>query len=296
MAKNNTNVKSLCVGKDTVPIVEFSLKKMVQYAIICIVAKRGSGKSWIVRSLLHHYRDIPVGTIICPTDKLHGFYKSFFPDLYVHYEYISSTISEIIARQIKMIEKYKKYLELGKIVDPRAMIIMDDCLADAKAWANDTNIKELFLNGRHYKILYILTMQFALGIKPDLRDNIDYVFLLKQNKVTEQKKLWQHYAGIFPTFNAFRTVFSELTKDYGAMVINNREGDEFIDTIFYFKAKKIEKMKLGCRQFNRAHEKNFDENWMKKENVFNIDTMLNNKNKLKININKKDDNTNKKNK
>ena len=36
------------------------------------------------------------------------------------------------------------------------------------------------MNGRHYKILFILTMQYALGIPPNLRTNIDYVFILRK--------------------------------------------------------------------------------------------------------------------
>lgn len=289
-SKNNKtkNIKVLDMGKDVVPIEEFSLKSMVQNAIICIIAKRNSGKSWIVRSLLNHYRDVPAGIIICPTDKMSNFYDSIIPSLYVHYEYSSLTISEILNRQEAMLLKYNEYLKKDKVVDPRAFIVMDDCLADVKVWATDQNIKELFLNGRHYKILFILTMQHCLGIKPDLRDNIDYVFLLKNNKIGEQKKIWTNYAGIFPTFTAFRQVYNELTKDYGAMVINNKGGDEFIETIFYFKAKKIEKILVGCRQYNKAHANNFDKDWRRKARSCNVDDVLGGKNKFKINVKKKE--------
>ena len=52
----------------------------------------------------------------------------------------------------------------GKTIDPRAFLI-DDCLYD-QSWIRDTNIRSLFMNGRHYKILFIITMQYALGIPP----------------------------------------------------------------------------------------------------------------------------------
>lgn len=286
-SKDNRKLKILRDGEKEVPILDFSLKRMVQYAIICIIAKRGSGKSWIVRSLLQHYHDIPVGIIICPTDLMSSFYKDFFPDLYIHYEYSSSIISGILDRQKKMLTKYNHYLTLNKAVDPRAFIVMDDCLADKKIWTNDKNMKTLFLNGRHYKIMFMLTMQFCLGILPELRDNIDYVFLLKNNKITEQQKIWKHYAGIFPNFQAFRQVFNELTKDYGSMVINNREGNDLMDTVFHFKAEKISRMNLGCKQFNRAHQNNYDPYWDEKEKKVDIDEVLNNKNKIKVNIKNK---------
>jgi hypothetical protein len=284
--KSKKVIKLLRTGNNDVPITEFSLRKMVQYAIICIIAKRGSGKSWVVRSILHHYQDVPVGTIICPTDSVNGFYKNFFPDLYIHYEYDTNFIDEIIQRQRRMIKKYDKYLLMKKVVDPRAFIIMDDCLADDKVWANDKNIKQLFLNGRHFKIMFILTMQAVLGIKPALRDNIDYIFLLKNNKITEQQKIWKHYAGIFPTFKAFSQVFNELTKDFGVMVIDNRIAGDFIDTVFWFKAERVERMHIGCRQFNRAHDKNYDPEWEDREKPVDvIDAM--NKKQFKVSINKK---------
>ena len=44
--------------------------------------------------------------------------------------------------------------------------------------SKDPLIYELMYNGRHYKILFMLTMQTPLGIKPDLRSNFDYFFLL----------------------------------------------------------------------------------------------------------------------
>lgn len=284
--KSKKIIKILNTGTNDVPITEFSLRKMVQYAIICIIAKRGSGKSWVVRSILHHYHDIPVGTIICPTDSVSGFYKEFFPDLYIHYEYDSLLISEIIERQKRMIKKYKKYLEVKKVVDPRAFIIMDDCLADKKVWSNDKNIKALFLNGRHYKIMYVLTMQFCLGIQPELRDNIDYIFLLKNNKITEQQKIWKHYAGIFPSFAAFRHVFNELTKDFGVMVIDNRITGEFIDTVFWFRAERIDHIRIGCRQFNRAFDKNYDPEWESKGPKGDVMDVMNNK-KFRVSLTKK---------
>ena len=44
-------------------------------------------------------------------------------------------------------------------------------------WKKEKTIKSIFFNGRHYNILFILTMQYPLGITPELRSNIDYVFI-----------------------------------------------------------------------------------------------------------------------
>ena len=47
----------------------------------------------------------------------------------------------------------------AKSNDPRAIIVMDDCLADKGSWAKDPQVSDLLYNGRHRKITYILTMK-----------------------------------------------------------------------------------------------------------------------------------------
>ena len=63
-------------------------------------------------------------------------------------------------------------------VDPRAFLILDDCLYD-NTWSKDKWMRSVFV-GRYHKLLFLLTMQYALGIPPNLRTNIDYVFILRQ--------------------------------------------------------------------------------------------------------------------
>ena len=72
---------------------------------------------------------------------------------------------------------------------------------------------ELLFNGRHYQLMYMLTMQFPLGITPELRCNFDYIFLLADDNTSNIKRMYEHYAGMFPDFNSFKQVFTQLTKN-----------------------------------------------------------------------------------
>ena len=65
-------------------------------------------------------------------------------------------------------------------------------------------------------------MQYSLGIQPELRSNFDFVFLLGEDFINNRKKLYEHYAGMFPTRDIFEQVFLQVTDNYGCMVINNR--------------------------------------------------------------------------
>lgn len=274
------------------PINEFKLENMARNPAICMIAKRSSGKSWVCRSIMNHYKDVPIGLIIAPTDKLNGFYGEFFPSTYIYYIYESDILKRLLTRQKKMLEKAKKkYIEKKKKCDPRAILLMDDCLSQKSVWKKDPLISEIFFNGRHYQVMFILTMQYSLGITPELRNNFDYIFLLREDFINNQQRLYNNYAGMFPSFDSFRQVFRELTKNYGAMVISNRgvgnaedEIDEITSKIYWFKAKKITDAEFGCKQFNEYHKNNYDPKWLEKEEIFKLDDI---KKGVKIKVNKK---------
>ena len=65
-------------------------------------------------------------------------------------------------------------------IDGRAFVILDDCLWD-NTWAKDKMMRLLFMNGRHWKImLQLLQCNIPWVFRPNLRTNIDYVFILKR--------------------------------------------------------------------------------------------------------------------
>jgi hypothetical protein len=281
-----SKVKSVSLdGNKKLQINEFKLDSMCENPAIVMIAKRASGKSWICRSILKHFNDIPVGIVIAPTEKMASppFYSDFFPDSFIHYAYKSEIIDKLLIRQEIMIEKLidRKNKNL-KPIDPRGFILMDDCLSKKGTWMKDQPIMELLFNGRHYKLMYMLTMQFPLGITPELRCNFDYIFLLKDDFQSNLKRLYDHYAGMFPSFDSFKTVFKDLTADFGAMVIVNRGAcDNFFEKIFWYKAKNDSVGMIGCDQFVKHHENNYDSNWKKKQRGVDIMDLISKKQKNK---------------
>lgn len=273
------SVKHIFAGGTQLQIKEFKLEYIVRHASVVMIAKRGSGKSWVCRALMHHFSEIPVGVIIAPTDKMNCFYGTFYPDSYIYYDFDSDLITKILVRQEGIIEKNKHKNTQGKKIDTRALIVMDDCLARKKSWGRDPKILELLFNGRHYKIMYILTMQYPLGIHPELRAQFDYIFLLAEDFYTNLKKIFEHYAGMFPSFDSFRQTFKYLTSGFGSMVIVNttrgkikqREDAGFLNKIFWYKANNTEIKRMGCKQFNKYHNKNYVKDWRNKHKEINID-------------------------
>lgn len=259
-------------------INELNLKELhtIKPSIV-IITKRGGGKTWVCRSLLNEFRDIPVGIIISHTEKSDPFFQKFFPDSFIYNEYKPVIFRKIIARQQRIKEKNQRLAKEGKKIDTRLFLLMDDCLSSNKEWTKDTALREILLDGRHLDITYILTMQTPLGVPPEMRDNFDYVFLLYTDNYTEQRKFYEHYTGMFPTFNLFKDVYDRLTENYGCMVIKKRNpGHNISDKIYYFKAENIQPQMIGCRQLLKYHKRNYDNEWYKKSiyNKFDVDKII----------------------
>lgn len=261
---SETKIKNIQYEQNTLPIKKFNLDNIKPGSIICMIAKRNSGKSWVCREILYQLRHLPCGIIICPTDKMSKFYGKFFPDLYIHYEYDDELVENILTRQEMMIEKMRKYYKQNKKVDPRCVFLMDDCLSSVKIWSKSQNIKEIFMNGRHYQLTYILTMQDVMGVQPEFRSNIDYIFLFKDHFISNQEKIHKHYAGMFPDKNSFKQIFNKITTNFCCMVIDQTINVENpLEKVFWFKAKEIKDIRFGDNQFNNYCKKNYNKKWNK---------------------------------
>jgi hypothetical protein len=183
--------------------------------VIVLIGRRDTGKSFLVRDLLFYQQDIPVGTVISGTEAGNSFYSEHIPKLFIHDEYNTSIIENILKRQKTCMKQVMKEMATYKKsnIDPRTFVILDDCLYDS-SWSKDKLMRLLFMNGRHWKILLIITMQYPLGIPPNLRTNIDYVFILREPYINNRKKIYENYAGMFPTFESFCQVMDQCTENY----------------------------------------------------------------------------------
>ncbi len=216
--------------------------------VIVLIGKRDTGKSFLVRDLLFYQQDIPIGTVISGTEAGNGFYSEHVPKLFIHEEYNQELIAKILKRQRECLKAIKSQPNQTPI-DPRTFCILDDCLYDA-GWAKDKLMRLLFMNGRHWKIMLIITMQYPLGIPPNLRTNIDYVFILREPYLTNRKRIYENYAGMFPTFESFCQVMDQCTENYECLVINNNaKTNKLTDMIFWYKAEAHGKFKLGSKEF-----------------------------------------------
>ena len=261
---------------------------MARYCTIAMVAKRASGKSYLTREIMYHKRKIPT-VVISRTEKLNKFYGDFCPDTYIYDQFDTEILSRIYERQSKLNQDNERRKKEGKkLKEDEVMLIMDDCMSSKGDWLKDPQILELFFNGRHHHMSFILTMQFSLGIPPELRSNFDYIFLLAEDFPSNRKRLYEHYAGMFPNLQIFEQVFSEVTENFGVMVIDNRVHSKNItDKVYWYRAKETPEFTIGTHKYIRYHKEHYDKEWNRRLPLFDpAEALAKKRNNIKLIVEK----------
>jgi hypothetical protein len=243
----------------TLHLKKFDMGCVEDTSVCMFIGKRKSGKSFALRDLLYHHRDIPIGTVISPTESANKYFRDFVPDIFIHDKYSPALVEKVIRRQKLIMKRVNKETAVygSTNIDPRAFFIMDDCMHD-RSWIKDENVNYSYSAGRHVKLLTCCTLQYPLGVPPSMRTNIDYVFIFREPLVNNRKRLYDSYAGIFPTFQMFCDVLDSTTENFECLVINNIcKSNKIEDIVFWYKAEMRPDFKMCSPESWRAHEENY---------------------------------------
>lgn len=241
---------------------KFDMKTMADDATVLLVAPRRSGKTVMLCDILYNKRDFPCGMLMSGSEKMTPTFGKIVPELFIYDNFDSNAVSNLMERQIEIVDKvstdpkYKKFappeLEFGKEKyrmymakeaykhsgpDCRAWLVLDDLLPQFKEIFKNERITEIFANGRHFNLLFLMTTQNFFSININVRDNFEYIFIFKGCSDKELKKLYDQYASFCETFTLFREIINEFTQNYGCVIINKRAvTKEICDNIFFYKA------------------------------------------------------------
>jgi len=239
-----------------IQIKKFDPSKIDPCRICVFIGKRGTGKSCLVTDILYHQRKVPMGVVMSGTEESNEHYKEFIPDSFIYGDYEPDVIEKVINRQRDVVKKLKPTEK--ESVTNNVFMLLDDCMYDNK-WTRDKNIRGIFMNGRHWKILFMITMQYCMDLPPSLRANIDYVFILRENIIQNREKLYKHFFGIFPTFDSFNEVMNQCTENYECLVLDNTsKSNKIEDVVFWYKAKIGRKFKMGSPALWEHHRRNYN--------------------------------------
>ena len=94
-------------------------------------------------------------------------------------------------------------------------------------------------------MLYILSLQYCMDVKPVIRTNIDGTFILREPSLKNRRALWENYAGIIPDFSTFCEIMDQITDDYTALYIHNATQSNKLEDWVYSDNSKLLKIMKG---------------------------------------------------
>jgi hypothetical protein len=224
-------------------IQQFDPLKAQKNRVWLLIGGRNTGKSVLLLDLLYKtQRETDFVLAMSATISSIEMFKAILPPGCVYtdgYDYDKADQFLALTSQLSMNGKKRN-----------VTLCLDDVMFDSKVMKCKTQ-SNLHLNGRHYNTCVFNTTQYSMLIPTAIRSNVDYVFALKETVRANRRRLFEHYFGTFTTFAEFEKVFSECTREYGALVLDRTQSSgNTEDLIKYYKADvDIPKFQLGLPVF-----------------------------------------------
>jgi hypothetical protein len=211
------------------PFKQFDPRTIVMGRSLVFVGMRCTGKTTAVKHILR-VMNHPDGSVICGKEMANCMYATTVLPENFHEEYSPELLNTIMRAQRQRVrEAILPYF-----------LVLDDCLYD-NTWRRNRTIHALLKHsGVMFHTTFFITMQYGVGIPPSLQASLDYVFIFRENHVSNRERLYKYYADIFPTFELFCSAMNLLTEPYACLVIDNMvRSDRWTDCVFYWRAERI---------------------------------------------------------
>lgn len=240
---------------------KFDPSQMKDTVTIVIIGKRNTGKSVLAKDIMFHKRHLPAGVVMSATEEGNAFYGDWVPNSFIYDDFDRSKIED-------MMELQRKALKTKSATN--VFLILDDCMYD-KRLLKEKCMRKLFMNGRHYKMFVLLTAQYCGDLPPDIRSNIDYVFVLRDNIPGNRERLFKNFFGVMPSYQSFCQLMDATTENYECLVLDNTShSNNLEDNLYWYKAKPSHSFRMGSPALWRFHNDSYDPNFENKNSSKDI--------------------------
>jgi hypothetical protein len=215
-----------------------------------VIGKANTGKSTLIKSIMYAKKHIfPVALVMSGSENTNHFYETFVPKTFIHNEYDEEVIEKFVKRQ---------KIAMEHLPNPWAILLIDDCTDEPKVFRRPLQ-NNLYKVGRHYAMLYILSLQYAIDIRPSIRVNVDVCFILREPSIKIRKSIWENYASIIPDFAMFCDIMDQLDEYMALVIKNDSTSNKMEDCVFYYKAPIVPKdFKFGSKEYWQFHNDRFN--------------------------------------
>lgn len=223
--ENDNNTKSYSdptLAEDTLFDNEGEFILPQKPLIITILGKPGTGKTYLIKSLIYQYSKIKYfkfGICICRTKFNHGY--DYIPDKYVYDNYDENFLTNYFTK----LKQYKE--KTGKIENN--FLIIDDCLGSINFYSPFWS--HLISCFRHYRVTIFLAAQSITGRSSTsslLRECTNLSYMFKTVYQPSIHALYESYGGLMDNYQEFQDTLFAVTeqKHHCLMFANDRDGKD----------------------------------------------------------------------
>ena len=222
------NIMTLHVYQTMTVMTEFDPANAQGLNSILIIGKRAVGKTTLVHDLMKHM-SLTDALVFNPTEGVAKEYAEIVTEQSIHEEYDCNILDAYIEERLNLLKQSD---------ESKACIVFESCWWDGR-WKHQDPIKKLYMNGKHMQINQIVTMQYPMEMPSAFLENTDYVFIFRENNVSNRKRLYERFGGVLQSFESFCTALDSITEDpYSCMVIHNcARSDKTAELVMRYKVK-----------------------------------------------------------
>ena len=139
------------------------------------------------------------------------FSNSLRTELENEYGSFDKVLSLDLRNNIDDIRSFLKHVREHKSIDKHYLLVIDD-FEILKNFQKSQEFEEIMFNGKRYGLSVIVLMQYALSLRPSVREQFDNVFVFKDTNISNLRSAYNMYgSGHFATFESFSTSILNLS-------------------------------------------------------------------------------------
>ena len=219
-------------------IQEFSWSNLPEYFTMGILAKRGSGKTYLLRHIVYQTKNwYTEAWLFSNSAHLQKEDYDYIPKDHQVQGLDLLKLRAIVEQQKRFLKYNETIQDSKKRIKSEPLIIFDDVIADSKI-KHMTDVDDLFITGRHYKINVIYLSQTVKGFSKSARTNTDVAVAFYIHNELDRKTITEEYLSL----NGFRAgealLKSVTTEPYQAIVMQLRKPNirTFQDYVYKYTA------------------------------------------------------------
>jgi hypothetical protein len=190
---------------------------------ILIIGKRRTGKTTLVRDLVHRMStEFDSALVVTQTEK--HVYSEFVPPQWITDADPSIAVADLLA---------------ARRANPSDTNVL--CVLDVGYIKRGNRaISDLLINGSHQRITVIVVVQeTSLVDAAALMGTADLVFAFKELVVSNKMRLFSRFFGVLGEYTVFARAFKAATESHGALVADNRSGSSHpVDCVSAYRAER----------------------------------------------------------